>query len=88
MRKKEIKLNPADLIMITDGECGLKDKELEEILTLKKDTQVRIQSIGIGNEVDPEGSLKDFSNGITLINSFGEVNSIKKMVASVATLKR
>lgn len=91
MRKDDPTLRPADFIFITDGECGLYGTQKEEILSLKKSTNVRIYSIAINDGGYGEASgdtLKIFSDQIAVVNNLGDINIVKDLIVKTASLDR
>jgi len=88
IRKEQPTLRPADIVFITDGEATLSTKQLEEILMLKKQTEVRIHSIAIvdnGNRINTE-TLEKFSDTMHTVNSLGELGYVNDVVTATASL--
>jgi uncharacterized protein with von Willebrand factor type A (vWA) domain len=81
-RANQTKLNPADIVMITDGDSDLDKKQLEKILENKKETQMRIQSINIGGSLK---TLEKFSDSVASIEPNGDVSNVRNLVTKVAS---
>jgi uncharacterized protein with von Willebrand factor type A (vWA) domain len=89
MRLKDPELKPSDILLITDGECELDKAQLREIQRLKVETQVRIFGIAINDSNTHEGTtgtgLEGFCDEIAVVNSLGEIKTIRQIVTKVAS---
>jgi uncharacterized protein with von Willebrand factor type A (vWA) domain len=75
-------LKPADLIIITDGDAGLSEKQLVEINMAKLKTGMRIYGIGIGEA--RRDTLEKFCDNLSIVSSLGDVSHVKSLVQAVA----
>jgi uncharacterized protein with von Willebrand factor type A (vWA) domain len=91
MRKKDAELKPADIIFITDDEYRFEDHKLKEILNLKEETDVRVFGVAINDRAGGLGSegktLEAFSDDIAVVNSLGEIQTLKEIVKKSASGK-
>jgi uncharacterized protein with von Willebrand factor type A (vWA) domain len=87
MRAMDPSLKPADIIFITDGDCHMGSSQLEEILQLKKKTDMRIYSIGI--DCHNTNTLESFSDQVAGVSLNGDVqiDLIKDLVSKTASQK-
>jgi len=89
MRQKDKDLKPADIVLITDGDYRFSEAQLKEILKLKEETSVRIFGVAI-NDHSPYGAgtdgedLEAFCDEVAVVNSLGEIQTIRQMVKQVA----
>ena len=86
LRAHEPELKPCDIVFITDGEYEFTPDQLDYILKIKKQTEVRIYGIAIS---DGPGSintdcLKGFCDQISVVNSLGEIEVLKDLVNKAA----
>ena len=89
MRQTSPGLKPADIVFITDGECYLSPEQIEEIQKLKKETEVRIHGIAISVGSYCSGStLEPFCDHISVVNSLGEIDSVKTVLMHTAMAVR
>jgi uncharacterized protein with von Willebrand factor type A (vWA) domain len=88
MRQKDKDLKPADIVLITDGEYRFSDAQLKEILRLKEETSVRIFGVAINDHINGDGTdgddLEAFCDEIAVVNSLGEIQTVREMVKMVA----
>jgi uncharacterized protein with von Willebrand factor type A (vWA) domain len=89
-RLMDPEFKPADIVFITDGECQLKTEQLEQVLKLKKDTNTRIYSMAIatGYGGSKGTSLEPFSDQISIVNSEGDVESVRGVVSKAVSTQR
>jgi uncharacterized protein with von Willebrand factor type A (vWA) domain len=86
MRSKEPDLKPCDIVLITDGEYEFTYGQLEHILMMKKETQVRIYGIAIAGGYDSSlgDGLKGLCDQISVVNYMGQIEVLKDLVNKAA----
>lgn len=80
-------LKPADIILITDGECDLSEPQLNEINATKKREGVRIQSIAINDgqfSMLNTDLLQKFSDQLAVVNNLGDIEILDKVFGKAA----
>jgi uncharacterized protein with von Willebrand factor type A (vWA) domain len=84
-RAMDAALKPADIIFITDGECGLHDTQLATILENKKKTDMRIYSVAI--DCYQTTSLEHFSDQVAGISLNGDIaiDLVKDLISKTAS---
>lgn len=87
LHQQEPDLKPADVIFITDGDCTLKEDDLETVQNWKKEKSVRIFGVGISDDSNYETAsfedLEQFSDKICMVNSLGDVTALRDAVAQI-----
>lgn len=74
------KMNKADIIFVTDGECGLDDKDLATVKALKAQYFTRILGVGIGNSAVAHGDdLAEFSDDLVFISDTGDIEFTREI---------
>jgi uncharacterized protein with von Willebrand factor type A (vWA) domain len=82
LRAKEPELKPCDIVLITDGEYNFTKEQLDEVLKLKKETNVRIHGIAVKPPVGDFyfKGLESFCDEISLVGNDGEIDVLKNIV--------
>lgn len=84
LRNRESALKPADIVFITDGQCGLSPEQYAWIAEQKAKTNVRIFGIGIGG--GSVGSIETFCDELVALSLSGDVyrmEEMKKLLSAV-----
>jgi len=87
MRAQDPTLKPADIVFITDGDCGFGQGEIEHIKQLKQKTEMRVYSIGI--DYYSTRALELFSDQVAGVSLDGDVqiDLVKDLVTKTASQK-
>ncbi len=82
------KMKKADIIFVTDGECGIDDGNLKQIKNLKAQYFTRILGVGIGNSSQSYAdSLGEFSDDLVFISDTGDVEFMKELFTKAVSRK-
>lgn len=69
------KFKKADILFITDGQCGVSQEFLDEFANKKKEKDFKVHSVLIDCSYASRGAIKDFSDKITLLSDLTEKNA-------------
>lgn len=85
--KEMPKMSRADIIFVTDGECGVSPKDLESIQKDKEATSTRVLGVGVGGTRDYYGTLEQFSNDLVFIDDVGDIEFVRDIMNKALTQK-
>lgn len=77
----------SDVIFITDGECGVSEKDLTRIKDLKKATSARVLGIEVGSNGNVGETLEALSDDLVLIDDTGEIEHFRDIANKTLTKK-
>lgn len=72
---QEVEFKKADIVFVTDGECGVNEEWLSKFKELKKQKEVRIHTVLCDYGNTSTESVKEFSDQITSTSDLNEVNA-------------
>lgn len=88
MRAKEPSLKPADLVFITDGDCGISPEQVAQIKKWREETEVRIYCILIGSGgygvEHYMAQLEEYCDTVVVLDETGSIDDVKNLLGNAA----